>query len=134
MNSPEIISPRKLNNLRILICVPNKHCSNMNAKDNNGNTALHLAIKTGSTNCAVMLLQNGCDYEIKNAKGFTAKELAKDHENKEILALMDLLDIMTIIPNRKLFASEMQKFTNILDKNPEFVNMKFNFPKEKNPK
>jgi hypothetical protein len=63
-----------------------KNCNNLNKKNNDGDTILHLIAKslsrTGKSDkheLVVMLMENGCDKTIKNSENKTAAEVAKDN-------------------------------------------------------
>ncbi|KAI0639688.1 ankyrin [Trametes polyzona] len=60
----------------------------VNAKDENGYTALHLAADRGHTEVVRVLLERGADREIKDQDGFTAKELAEVAGHDEIVNLL----------------------------------------------
>jgi len=52
------------------------HEVHKDARDHNGNTALHLASLVGAQSCVAVLLHAGADVEITNVEGKTAEELA----------------------------------------------------------
>ena len=52
--------------------------SNINTKDNNGNTPLHEAVICGNPDMVKFLLQKGADQSIKNNKGHSPYDLIKD--------------------------------------------------------
>jgi len=49
---------------------------NINAKDNHGNTPLHLALMLDRRNCVLELLKNGCDCVSRNRFGWNPVEEA----------------------------------------------------------
>ncbi|KAI0315466.1 hypothetical protein OF83DRAFT_1132025 [Amylostereum chailletii] len=53
-----------------------RHETDLDARDRNGFTALHLAGAVGAQDCARVLLNAGADTEIVNASGKTAQEIA----------------------------------------------------------
>ena len=48
----------------------------LNATDRDGNTAFHLAYRCDEPDCMAMLVQAGCDMEIKNGDGLTVTAAA----------------------------------------------------------
>ncbi|KAJ5741100.1 hypothetical protein N7493_000972 [Penicillium malachiteum] len=54
----------------------------------NGFTALHLAAIIGHTRMATLLIENGCDFEIKTSEGFTALEIAEGRGHREIMRII----------------------------------------------
>ncbi|XP_026861347.2 oxysterol-binding protein-related protein 1 isoform X1 [Electrophorus electricus] len=58
---------------------------NINCTDLLGNTPLHCAAYRGQKQCAVKLLHNGANPNIRNKNGQTAFDLVKDTEMKQIL-------------------------------------------------
>ena len=57
-----------------------KKNDDVNKKNKNGDTPLHLAFKIGNYEIIRLLLENGANLKIKNKKGFTPFDIA----NKEI--------------------------------------------------
>lgn len=58
-------------------------------KDNDGNTAMHLASKHGHIEILKLLLNNGIGADSKNGLGKTPKDLADDNGHKDIVNLLD---------------------------------------------
>lgn len=53
-------------------------------QDENGDTSLHLAIKSGNLNEVLSLIDAGVDLHLKNKEGQSAFDLAKTHESSKI--------------------------------------------------
>ena len=62
----------------------------IDAQNEKGDTALHLAVSRGHTNVAAILLKNGASPEIRNKEGYTAENLANVNENAE--EILDLFE------------------------------------------
>jgi ankyrin repeat protein len=54
-----------------------------------GHTPLHVAVHHSNIGCVEMLLKYGADQTIKDNDGNLARDLARENEDKEILALLD---------------------------------------------
>ena len=63
---------------------------NINAKDNNGLTALMEAADWGHKNIAKLLIDAGADVSIKNSEGRTARDIAEQKNHQEIVDLLDI--------------------------------------------
>lgn len=61
--------------------------ADINAKDRNGYTPLHLATENGSTAQAYLLLKNRAKYDIVTAEGKQAIDIAVDSANADIVTL-----------------------------------------------
>ena len=61
----------------------------VNAKDKDGNTALHYAALTGNKKAVTALIKNGADPAIENVRGETSLHLAQ--ENKDAVVIQALL-------------------------------------------
>ena len=59
----------------------------INLKDKEGNTALHLAVYNQDVKNAYILLIKGANFEIKNDKGYSPFDLSKIIKNKRIKEL-----------------------------------------------
>ncbi|RZF34644.1 hypothetical protein LSTR_LSTR012726 [Laodelphax striatellus] len=59
----------------------------INCVDNQGNSCLHCAAYRGHKEAAILLLQNGIDTTIKNVRGQTALQLARDTQMEQVLAV-----------------------------------------------
>jgi len=59
----------------------------LNARDEYGYTALHLACDRGNTTTVQLLVRKGADVTIKDADGFTARELAEEAGREDIVKL-----------------------------------------------
>lgn len=57
----------------------------INCTDLLGNTPLHSAAYRGQKQCAIKLLQNGANPNVRNKKGQTVFDLAKDPETRQVL-------------------------------------------------
>lgn len=62
--------------------------TNLNAKDAEGQTALHLAALKGDAAIVQALVAGGADLSLKNSKGQTAQDIARRAGNHEIVALL----------------------------------------------
>lgn len=62
--------------------------SNIEASDEEGNTALHHAVLLGSVRAAELLMSRGASPSAKNRKGQTPKSLAKAKGNKELVEIL----------------------------------------------
>ena len=62
---------------------------NINKKNKNGDTPLHLAIQKGDYDIIKLLLDNGANIKIKNKKGITPFDLA-DKEMRMVFNLEDM--------------------------------------------
>ncbi|CAB3386943.1 Hypothetical predicted protein [Cloeon dipterum] len=87
---------------------------NINCVDNQGNTCLHCAAYRGHKEVAVLLLQNGIDTKIKNNRGQTALDLAKDEQMNQVLSVQ---------PVRRLLRSAA-RFEGMLLKRSRFLGWK----------
>jgi ankyrin repeat protein len=64
---------------------------NINHQDNDGNTALHIAIKLRQNNEIIkLLLDNGADVNIKNKNGKTPLDIAMEKGDKDIINLLKM--------------------------------------------
>ncbi len=63
--------------------------ADVNAKDNNGATALMCAAEKGATALATLLIKNGADVHPKDKFGRTALDYAKGAKNAEIVKLVE---------------------------------------------
>ncbi|GAB0089874.1 PH domain-containing protein [Sergentomyia squamirostris] len=64
--------------------------ADINAKDRNGYTPLHLATEKGGTAQAYLLLKNRAKYDIETADGKLAIDIAVDSANADIVTLLRL--------------------------------------------
>uniref|UniRef100_A0A6B2E9M9 Putative gtpase activating protein n=1 Tax=Phlebotomus kandelakii TaxID=1109342 RepID=A0A6B2E9M9_9DIPT len=64
--------------------------ADINAKDRNGYTPLHLATEKGGTAQAYLLLKNRAKYDIMTAEGKQAIDIAVDSANADIVTLLRL--------------------------------------------
>eukprot|EP00092_Neocalanus_flemingeri_P007076 GFUD01007645.1.p1 GENE.GFUD01007645.1~~GFUD01007645.1.p1 ORF type:complete len:318 (+),score=91.98 GFUD01007645.1:69-956(+) len=55
--------------------------------DEDGNTALHVAVLGGQYNTAVLLLNRGCSLATKNAEGLTGLQMAQSMEGRTVFAM-----------------------------------------------
>ncbi len=62
--------------------------ANIDARDNKGNTALITACRTGNEKAARLLLRKGADFNIKNADGKSAMDIAAEKGLTDALELM----------------------------------------------
>lgn len=61
----------------------------LTVRNNDGDTALHVAVKSGSVEIARTILQHGADMNVKDGSGLTALYLAEEIENDEMVALLN---------------------------------------------
>jgi len=61
----------------------------VNARDDYGFTALHLACDRGHTSVVTALLQNGADTSVKDSDGLTALDLAREANQEDIVTLLE---------------------------------------------
>ncbi len=62
-----------------------KEGCDVNQKDENGDTALHLAVQKGAADCVSILLKGGADPMITNAEGKTALQISKSRKVQKLL-------------------------------------------------
>ncbi|KAK8481230.1 hypothetical protein V6N13_016835 [Hibiscus sabdariffa] len=60
----------------------------MNQKDEDGNTALHIAASSNQPQVLKLLLESKADKHVTNQDGLTALDLAHQHNNKESINIM----------------------------------------------
>lgn len=92
-NIPANNRDRNADNITAIIKLLIDNGADINQKDNNGNTALHYAVKSNDIKAAELLLNFGADLHLQNNSGLTALnyansdqmiELLKSHNNKRI--------------------------------------------------
>uniref|UniRef100_A0A8D8Q1C1 Oxysterol-binding protein-related protein 1 n=1 Tax=Cacopsylla melanoneura TaxID=428564 RepID=A0A8D8Q1C1_9HEMI len=71
---------------------------NINCVDVQGNTALHCAAYRGHKEAAILLLQNGINTSIKNSRGQSALDLAKDEHTKQVLSVQPVKSLQKTVP------------------------------------
>ena len=64
------------------------HGAKINAQDNKGRTALHLAARNHSKDIARLLLDNHIDVNIRDKMGKTAFQVALNSDSRNIAALL----------------------------------------------
>lgn len=84
----------------VLLLHTDRHCNkdvvkeliragaDVNAKNKNGDTALHFALVNGNTDVARFLIKKGADYNTANNKGKTPIEIAVENGYETVLELM----------------------------------------------
>lgn len=77
------VKKKKENFLRLIIKLKGK----INLQDNQGNTALHLAVYNQQIKYVYLLLIKGANFKIKNKENFSAFEISKIFKNKRIKGL-----------------------------------------------
>ncbi|XP_065062635.1 oxysterol-binding protein-related protein 1-like [Rhopilema esculentum] len=83
---------------------------NINCRDLMGNTPLHCAAYRGHKEVAVLLLQNGIDSTIKNNRGLTASELARDDKMRQLL---DVQPMQVVQKTVQRFEGYLMKRTRV---------------------
>lgn len=73
------------NNTALKLLTP--HAS-LNARDNDGNTALHHALHRRNFSCAAHLISAGCTVVVENHYGFAALHLAVDDGQRDMMPLL----------------------------------------------
>ncbi|MEI0608195.1 ankyrin repeat domain-containing protein [Brachyspira pulli] len=61
----------------------------IDAQDNDGNTALSIAVLSGNSSTVKLLLDYSADHSIKNKYGQTAMDIAKKEKNYEIIGILE---------------------------------------------
>lgn len=51
-------------------------------------TSLHLSVQAGNEQIAHKLINRGCDWKIKNAKGETAADIARNNNHVEMIEII----------------------------------------------
>jgi ankyrin repeat protein len=77
------------NNPRLVVYLLEQTPVTINIQDNNGNTPLHVAAARGDTKSLKLLLQYGANIHIKNKKGKTALDEAKENQSLATSALLE---------------------------------------------
>lgn len=75
--------------ISILKYIINHKIININSKDGLGRTAIHLAILSGCVKCVDYLLKMGADVNIVANNGMSARSMAKDSRQFEILKIIN---------------------------------------------
>ncbi|KAK9504836.1 hypothetical protein O3M35_009016 [Rhynocoris fuscipes] len=91
---------------------------NINCVDSLGNTPLHCAAYRGHKETAVLLLQNGIDSTIRNIRGHTALELAKDAQMSQVLCVKPVRQLQKTV-NR--FEGQLLKRSRFLGWKPTWA-------------
>ena len=84
--------------------------SNINLQDNNGNTALHIAIVKGNIGLVNILLDAGADSKIKNNDGQDAEHIADNPQTSQ--AIIDSLLADRPQSPSSLSQAEIDSFSN----------------------
>ena len=71
-----------VDNVKLLL----RHGANVNHKDSQGNTAMHLAVMTGNLNVVKLLDQYNADASIENEQGSSAIEISMQLHQRDIRA------------------------------------------------
>ncbi|XP_065841392.1 ankyrin repeat domain-containing protein 13C-like [Oscarella lobularis] len=97
----------------------------VNAKDPQGNTALHLAIALGRKECVQILLKNGASVKAKNARGWTCLEEAISYGDRQtISSLVQKMRFQT----REAVEKRRPHVSKILKQIPDFyLEVKWDF-------
>lgn len=91
---------------------------NINCTDNLGNTALHCASYRGHKEAAVLLLQNGIDSTIKNFRGQTATDLARDSQMSQVLCVRPVRQLQRTVTR---FEGQLLKRSRFLGWKPTWA-------------
>ncbi|NXB03453.1 ANKR7 protein, partial [Cnemophilus loriae] len=67
------------------VAIPLEHGADTNLADTDGNTALHLAVLSGSTTVAGQLLEHNASSDAQNQGGYTPLNLAVSKQHEEML-------------------------------------------------
>ena len=62
--------------------------ADVNARDKEGNTPLHLFANIGEKDVVALLIYKGADIHVKNNAGFTPLDLAKTENNTDVAGLL----------------------------------------------
>ncbi|XP_044741981.1 oxysterol-binding protein-related protein 1-like [Chrysoperla carnea] len=84
---------------------------NINSVDAQGNTCLHCAAYRGHKEVAVLLLQNGIDTTIKNNRGQTAQDLARDQQMQQVLSVKPIQQLQKMATR---FEGQLLKLSRFL--------------------
>lgn len=88
-----------------------ENAPHINSVDAQGNSCLHCAAYRGHKEVAIMLLQNGIDTNIKNNRGQTAQELAKDAQMQQILSVKPIQQLQKMVTR---FEGQLLKLSRFL--------------------
>ncbi|XP_073993554.1 oxysterol-binding protein-related protein 1 isoform X3 [Rhodnius prolixus] len=91
---------------------------NINCIDSLGNTSLHCAAYRGHKETAVLLLQNGIDSTIRNIRGHTALELAKDAQMSQVLCVKPVRQLQKTVTR---FEGQLLKRSRFLGWKPTWA-------------
>ncbi|XP_057309059.1 oxysterol-binding protein-related protein 1-like [Hydractinia symbiolongicarpus] len=84
---------------------PNINCQNLL-----GNTALHCAAYRGHKEIAVLLLQNGIDSTVKNNRGLSALEVARDTKMRQLLDVQPLQAVQKTVQRFEGYVVKKSRF------------------------
>ncbi|MEN0057757.1 MAG: ankyrin repeat domain-containing protein [Bdellovibrio sp.] len=76
------------NDLKITRLIVQKNKSLLNKTNKEGDSALMNAVRFGMNDVVAFLLKQGANHSLKNKKGQTALDLAREFHNEEALALL----------------------------------------------
>nr|XP_024214050.1 oxysterol-binding protein-related protein 1-like [Halyomorpha halys] len=91
---------------------------NINCTDSMGNTALHCASYRGHKEAAVLLLQNGINSTIRNNRGQTATDLAKDSQMSQVLCVRPVRQLQKTVTR---FEGQLLKRSRFLGWKPAWA-------------
>ena len=75
----------------MLEAVINAHTVDLDATDNMGNTALHIAVNANNEDAVLALVSENADADKPNSKtGKTPKDIAREHSDRQ--EILDILD------------------------------------------
>ena len=102
----------------------------INAVDADGNTALHLAARYGSTGQVCLLLKHRANHHIPNAEGKKALDIAVQNSDADIVTLLRLAMLNEEIRESPDFAGgDDDTFNDVVQ---EFSQMVYTHPKRLN--
>ena len=88
------------NNHEIFDLILNSPILNLNYKDNNGNSYLHLAVMNQNEKIVKTLIKKGINLNLQNNSGNTALHLAYEYTNGSIIKILTSNGINSLIKNK----------------------------------
>jgi ankyrin repeat protein len=100
----------------LLLLLLNRAPANTTNRDSA--TPLHLAASRGATHCASVLIRNGANLDLKDAKGKTALDIAVDSERADCVTLLRLAQLAKQDERDESFMEALQAFSYDAQKSP----------------